>query len=479
MKGWAYADYAPPMPRLKVDMSRWPVILANNNFRAIINGGLTLGSLVLDGHDQRASNWKEMAFESIGLFNALLKDDGSYDEAVNYLNYAMTYQLHAMEAARRMSGIDFFDSANFQGMMDYVLAMYLPDDLYGHGSLTFGDAGNTLRSSKAFWVARNARDGLAQYIALNYSDHDLLSLLYYDASVQPTPPEENAHFVELDLDWIISRNGYEPDDFVVGMRSGAPMNHEHGDRNSIQMKAFREILLADHRRLTYFAMDPEWEMRGTGGHNAVLIDGVGHQYHEGEEGTNESKSYARIVRSGERDGYHFWASDATSAYKLVHKDVRSVTRTVISFPDVPAVVVLDKIIKQSQPSIFASRWHAENADGQAAIKFSDQSFVIARPQARLHATVASNVPQSVAVGEFVSANKDHPYKFVEVESSQQALQSLSVMVAIAVRSGEPDPTIEIVQGSGEWTIDMQRNDKSTLLRISDSGELPEFEVLRK
>lgn len=475
--GWRMAPYTEyDLP--EIDMTRWPEILGHNNFRAIINGGLTTGLIVLEGHDDRVDEWKEMALDSIELFNALLKDDGSYDEAVSYLNYAMTYQVHAMEAARRKLGVDFYDTANFSGMMDYVLAMYLPSHLYGHSSLTFGDAGPSLRSATAFWVARSGRDGLAQHIGLNYSDHDPLSLLYYDPSVRPTRPGKESHFVELDLDWIISRSGYALDDFVVGMRSGAPMNHEHGDRNSIQLKAYGEILLADHRRITYDARLPEWDMRRAEGHNTVLVDGVGMQYHNGEEGTNESKSHAKIVRAGQRPGYHFWASDATQGYQVLNPDVRSVTRSIISFPDAPAIIVLDKVIKESNESQIKARWHVENSDGLGTVTVSDGSFTIDRPNARLYAAVSGNATQAVEPGSFESDIKDHPFTWVDVSEAGDVTDAFKIMVGVPLDDGEPDPAVSITQHGSFWTIQIQKVGSEIVVTVNDDGTLPEFQVQR-
>ena len=34
-------------------------------------------------------------------------------------------------------------------------------------------------------------------------------------------------------------------------------------------------------------------------------------------------------------GYDFWASDATQAYQLLTPDVESVTRSIVSFPEMP------------------------------------------------------------------------------------------------------------------------------------------------
>ena len=479
--GWAFADHAPGVFG-HIDMTRWPHILAKNNFRAIINGGITLGSIVLEGHDDRAREWQEMALESIALFNGLLKDDGSYDEAVAYLNYAMTYQLHAMEAARRKLDRDYFDTANFQGMIDYVLAMYLPSDMYPHGSLAFGDAGNSLQSSSPFWVARNARDGVAQHLGSNLADHDLMSLVYYDPTVTASPPSDDLLFVELDLDWIVSRSGFDREDFVVGMRSGEPMNHEHGDRNSIQLKALDEILLADHRRLNYWNVGPEWEWRGSRGHNMLLVDGLGVQYHNGEEGTNESKSHATIVRSGQRDGYHFWASDATPGYQLLNDDIRSVTRTVISFPDHPVIVVLDKVIKDSAPSRIANRWHAENGDGQASVSIDTErkAFTIRRPKARLFGRFGGTSGVSAATHSMDSPRKDHPFRYVETMSNELLTESFNVLVAVPLRESSPNPDISITRSDETWSIQIAMNptDHTTSIAVTaiDRGNLPEFEV---
>ena len=479
--GWSFASYAPRTPRYDLDMSRWPEILAKNNFRAIINGGLTLGSIVLDGHDERAAEWQEMVLESIVLTNDLLKDDGSYDEAVSYLNYAMTYQQHAMEGARRKLGFDFFDTANFQGMMDYVLAMYLPSDIYGNGSIAFGDAGNSLQSQVSLWVASEARDGLSQYIALNLSDHHPLSLLYYDPTVEAERPSPSSHFTELDLDWIISRSGYDRDDFVIAMRSGEPMNHEHGDRNSIQLKSHGEILLADHRRLTYWALEPEWEWRGSAGHNMLLINGLGVQYHNGEEGTNESKSHAKIVRAGERDGYHFWASDATQGYQLLNPAVESVTRSVISFPDLATAVVIDKAITSSDETEFTMRWHVENADGLGSAEGRSDGFVIQRPTARLASTVGGSASLVAAVDSFKTQNKEYPFRYVDVAAEGTAESFFGITVLATIPSMSPDPVVSIMKpdagdSSNRWTVKIEKDGFVVVVDIHDGGTLPEFMV---
>jgi hypothetical protein len=209
----------------------------------------------------------------------------------------------------------------------------------------------------------------------------------------------------------------------------------------------------------------------------VLVDGAGVQYHNGEEGTNESKSHARIVRSGQRGGYHFWASDATQGYRILNPDVRSVTRTVVTFPEVPAIVVLDKVIKENELSSISTRWHLENSDGLAGLALGDSSFTIVRPRARLFTRVEGSSGLSIAEGTFESERKEHPFTFAEVSSTDSLKQAFLVTVGVPLTREEPDPEVAIVDESDHWTIRIQTPDDRIELRAFDAGVLPEFEVL--
>jgi hypothetical protein len=192
-------------------------------------------------------------------------------------------------------------------------------------------------SAVPFWIAGRFGDERAQWFGREMTrGHDLWSVLWYKNGLGSDRPRNEARIYRSDLDWIVGRNGYRVDDLVVAMRSGGPSNHEHADRNSIIVKCFGETLVADPYRPPYSYADPSWALRTTAGHSALLIDGEGHQYHDGSEGTNASDAYAEIIRVGERTGYLYWVSDATRAYELVDEDVGSVTRSVVVLNDVPA-----------------------------------------------------------------------------------------------------------------------------------------------
>lgn len=462
-----------------LDMSRWPEILSKNNFRAVMNGGLALGLYTVGDRDPRTEVWEEMLLESIPYFNSLFKDDGSYDEAVSYVNYAMKYQIHAMEVVRRKKGIEFFDTANFTGLTDFVFAMYLPSHAERHGSVSFGDAGPSLQSSTAFWIARHARDGLSQYLGLKHADHYWPSLFYYDPTVAALPPTEGANFVKTDLDWIIARTGHGIEDAVVAMRSGEPMNHEHGDRNSVIFKAYGEVLLSDPGKVTYDPRSPEWILRTAKGHNMILIDGEGIQYHEGREGTNESLSSAKILRYGDRRGHSFWASDATPGYRLVNPDVEAVTRTVIFIPEAPCLLILDKVTKATEPSRITARWHLENRDGTGDMVIDTaDTFHFIRPAARLHVTTAGSEPVLAGGGGFTFSENPVDYRFADVTTEEANRETFLVTVATALRPDEPDPVVEITNDGRTWKVHYMKQGSRLIVRIDDRGNLPEFEVER-
>ncbi len=476
--GWEFVPGSPFMGVVQ-DFSRFPHILGHNNFRAVVNGGLALGLFVIGDNDERSAEWEAILLESIPFFNSLIQDDGSYDEAVSYINYALKYQIMAMEVVKRKRGIDFFDTANFTGLIDFVLAMYLPNHLERHGSISFGDAGPSLESFAAFWIAHETRDSQAQHLGLNYANHYWSSFLYYDPSVRPAPPTDGNNFVETELDWVIYRTGYEVDDLVLAMRSGAPMNHEHADRNSIMLKAYGEILLADTVPLTYDGRTPEWVMRTAQGHNMILIDGQGIEYHDGREGVNASRSSAKIVRRGERSGHVFWTSDATPAYALITPDVRSVTRSVILFPTAPCLIVIDKVTKTSDPSVISARWHLESKDQNGSIHVEDANrFTIHRPNARLHLQVAGPPGWSTRSGRLDFPAIEKEYHFAETTSDQSAQEALLITVATPLRPDEADPVAAVSFDASRWEINYLKQGSRIKLQVHDRGPIPEFEVIR-
>lgn len=437
-----------------LSLERWPEILGANNLRAVPTMGLGLGALALRGRDPRTDLWLDTAVASarhvLGFFSA----DGSYFEGLSYVNYTLHSLFLFLEAHDRLDGsVDWAAKANFEGMTRFVLALQAgigPDGT--RDTVNFSDSGRTAAPSVLSWIARHTGSRLAQHTAEHFAEpRDFLDVLWYDPDRPAAPPPEALENVHLDLDWVIARSGWEADDAVLAFRSGMPANHEHADRNSFLYKVHGERLLTDHFGAAYDWREPGWLLRLTEAHNAVLIDGKGHQYHQGEEGTNESLAEAEVIRYEDEGERVWWSSDATQAYHLVDPDVRRVRRTVLfAKPDV--VVLLDQVEKAETPSAMAVRFFPDNRDGAAALETDGRAFTIRRPKATLHGRTFARSPLALATDRLDLPADLGVYPFLEVAATPGLTHEV-VTVLVARPAGSTSVPIPQVQPDADgWRI---------------------------
>ncbi|HNR69395.1 MAG TPA: heparinase II/III family protein [bacterium] len=460
------------------DMRRWPIILDRTNLKMVPVGALAVGTAALLGKDDRTARWLEMVTHSYKQFVKLFFPDGSYDEGSGYWSYTASHMALCVEVLKRKKLAELFDDANYAGMMRFMLALQMPHEGHDPYCVNFGDSGTSFDSGIGFWIASRSRDGLSQYVAEKFArSHNHFSLIWYDNTVNPEPPKAQRQLHHLDLDWVISRTGFEKDDLVVAMRSGKPSNHENADRNSVLLKAYSEVLLNDVKHPPYDHQHPAWMLRTSPAHNCVLIDGQGHQYHDGMEGTNPSKAEAKILRTDDQGTFHYWASDATQAYALVNPDVESVTRSVIVLLDLPAVVVVDKLIKKHDRSLFSARWHIENQDSEGGAKIDGRRFVIQRPLARFAGMVAGSENLQVELQTLPIPVGEGVYPFVEIGTKKKAKSALLLMAGCPLRSDEKIPEINIEKKGDYWRIRISRQGRSAEVKIFDRGAVPEYEVV--
>jgi hypothetical protein len=378
-------------------------------------------------------------------------------------------------------GIDLFDMVNWKGFVDHLAGMSMATAATPRGIVNFGDNRSAPTAAVPFWVARRARDPRSQWFGEELAGaYDEWSLIWHDAGIVPEAPAAGISVWRSDLDWIVARNGYAPDDLLVAMRSGGPSNHEHADRNSIIVKCFGEELVVDPIGAPYSFSDPSWMMRWTEGHSALLIDGKGHQYHDGSEGTNAALAEARIVRQSRRQGLVSWTSDATHAYHLVDDDVASVTRTLVVLHEIPAVIVLDKVRKTSVPSAIQARFFAFNSDGEGAVETDGSTFAITRPLARL-VGITHSKPGGTAQTRLLPIPDDiarrHP--FAEASTAEKALDSFLMTVLLpAPSSSDQTPSARIEEtAEGVYEVRVEHGSRRATIRVFDTETVPEFELV--
>jgi len=330
--------------------------------------------------------------------------------------------------------------------------MSLATEANPYGVVNFGDSGAlpanlhaVKRTALPTWIARETRNQQAQaYATLLGGKPDLWSALWYDQSVKAQLPADGPRLWISDSDRVVARTGFGKEHLVVAMRSGPPGNHEHADRNSLIVKCHGQELVADPLRPPYSYSDPSWRLRLTEGHSAILIDGRGHEHHNGVEGTNSSNSYARIVSHAGNDRHATWTSDATQPYRLTDTEIKSVVRTVGVLYAVPAVVLVDRIARWSGASTVQARFFGYNFDGEGRLLADKDTFEVHRPGAVLRGVTACTTQCTCRTGALNipdEISQRHPFVDVETNASPD-ITLVTVMVIGRTLSGLPGARIE-------------------------------------
>lgn len=461
--GWGVDDVQ--RSRITWDMSRWPSILAVNNLRAIPTMGLGLGALALEGRDERASTWHEAAVDSARRFLNLFEADGSYEEGISYVDFALRTLLLFLEADYRVRGdVDWVREANFDGIVDYIVVLQNGSEKDGSPDIVnISDSRNTVFTTVPSWISNRAGDPLAAYAAHHFSRPGYFAdFLWFRPDPAGEPPGNDLKDVRLDLDWIVTRTGWDDGDTVVAFRSGRPSNHEHADRNTIMVKVRGERLLTDHFGAAYNPSDPRWMLRLPVAHNAVLVNGAGHQYHRGEEGTNAGKASAGIVQYEDLDDVVYWSSDATKAYRLVDDRIELVRRSVIFKK--PDVIVLIDEIASSEPATAQILFHPDDRDGAAELEiFTGGEFAIQRPKARLRGRCYSDAPFRLE-RKRLDLPPDQGL-FPYLEAGTDASRSIAILTALEIGA---ENVVEVATADSGWRLRYKREDFADVRLTADA-----------
>jgi len=352
------------------------------------------------------------------------------------------------------------------------MVMSMPTHDRPNDCVNFGDAWQMGDVSTAAWVARQFRDGLGQYMAGNVGTiGSHLAAIWYDPSVEPASPPAALQDVRLVNDIVVSRTGWDEHASVLALRSGGPANHEHADRNSIIFSAFGERLLHDPYKAAYSHTEPHWLLRQTAAHTAVLIDGKGHQYHDGHEGTNASWAEAHVVRYVASDQRMLVSSDATEAYRLVLPDVTLVQRTVLFLkPDI--LVILDRVRSGAADHSVQLRFQVDNSDSKGNASAGSFMFRIVRPGASLQgqATGLAEVTARAAVLDLPEKYGVHP--FVEI-ASPSAKEHTLLTVCTAAPAGDNHGILVAAREDQGWRLSGSHRGRTIRVRINAATDIPE------
>jgi len=413
VRGWTLDINSDYRYRGTIDLSRWPIILNSTNLKVIPIAGLGIAGCLLDGKHPQAGRWRDLAIQSARAFAPMFGSDGSYEEGVSYWGYTALHLALFAEVLYRRQGTDIRSLIDFPGTVRYGLQMSMPTIGKPRDCVNFSDASLVGDTSVASWVARNHRDRISQFVVTQIGEiSSHYAIVWFDPTVAPQTPGPELHDVRFAIDWVVSRTGWDEESTVVAMRSGLPANHEHADRNSVILKTRGERLFHDPFKASYSYTEPHWLLRKTEAHSAVLINGKGHQYHDGKEGTNSSWAEARITEYTARDGCMVAASDATEAYRLVTPVVDHVRRTLVFLK--PDVVIICDDVKLKEPGTVQVRFQIYNEDGKGKGFVRKSGFAIERPNASLAAMVQSSGIPTISLGKLDLPEEIGVYPFIEV-----------------------------------------------------------------
>ncbi len=494
VQGWGF-DRARDDIALEIDFSRWPLILNATNLKIIPTCALGIAATWLHGRHAEAAKWLEMARQSAKAFSVMYGLDGSYDEGIGYWGYTTLHLAFLAEVLHRRLGIDDRDLINYPGTARYAAVMSMPTrgapvsnphepEAYNatpkgtivpeHDTVNFGDSGlHGADATVAPWIGRVTGDAVSTFVGREIGTiRHYHGAVWFDPEAPAAPLPDDLLDVRLSNDWVISRTGWDVDSTVVALRSGGPANHEHADRNSVIFKAHGERLFHDPFKASYSPTHPQWLLRLTEAHTAILIDGRGHQYHDGSEGTNSSWASARVRDYATGAGWMRVTSDAAPAYQLVNDSVRRVDRTLLYLkPDV--LLILDRIaLDPARPAAVQARFQVYNEDGQGRATAATDGFTITRPHAALAATVHS--PGAIAVR---TAHHDLPetsgiFPFVEVESAPAAEHTI-LTVAAASAAGSRPPAIQVTRPTDDnWMVTVTQHGQTTRVTLNLTPDLP-------
>ena len=474
VRGWKFdpeSDYP-----YAVDMKRWPLILNSTNLKVIPICGLGVGACLLYDKHPQAKQWLNLAISSAKAFAPMFGTDGCYDEGVSYWGYTALHLAMFLESMYRTLGIDERGLMNFPGTIRYGLQMSMPTIGKPDDCVNFGDASVVGDVSVAAWVAHRNRDPIAQYVTTSVSEiRTHYGPIWYDPSVEVKTPGPELYDVRFANDIVVSRTGWDTDSSVVALRSGGPANHEHADRNSVVFKAYGERLLHDPLKAAYPYTLPHWVLRLTEAHTAVLINGKGHQYHDGHEGTNASWAEASVVQYKPSEHSLIVTSDATEAYRLVNPDVSLVQRTVVFLkPDI--LLLFDRVKMVSAKSKVQLRFQIYNGDGKGESETMQTGFLIKRPQATLRGTIIASTPFAMKSGVHTTPKEIGVYPYLEAEAGE-SLDHQIMTVCTAQRAGKEHGTVTHTAKGPGVTVKVEHNGQSKTVTVRGDEDLPTVTII--
>ena len=198
--------------------------------------------------------------------------DGSYGESYGYYNFTMLSLSKSLPAVENVFKIDM--SGTIHGSYrELIWAGLIKNKKF----FFFGDSGGDLSPLANWaWLLPKYRDPLLGWAYLFLKEDETLMDVLYDTEDVPRkdPFGENPVAVFRDVGTTVFRSGWEGEDFVFVMRTGAFYNHQHLDQGTFWLADRGNIFIEERHGSTYYD-DPYYQSHYTQpvAHSTILVDG--------------------------------------------------------------------------------------------------------------------------------------------------------------------------------------------------------------
>ncbi|MGI9069382.1 MAG: heparinase II/III domain-containing protein [Pyrinomonadaceae bacterium] len=357
-------------------------VMANtSNWIAHTVGGALIAAASIAGDTQPTGlpgepHWGLNAKLEIFLHGLLLKledhmaasylADGSYGEGISYHEFDMETLGPALNALRRVFGIDYWKQTHVLDSLNYPLyTLAQPVS----GSLDMGDthppAGHGIAA-----LAYESKDPVVRRYYSQFDRPSLSKFIFYDDSVAPQSPRLPTSRIFRDKGNAVFRTGWDKDAIVFLYRAGPNFNHHHADQGSFLLNAFGENLVTEAGWSDYYK-DPYYATFFTQavGHSTVLVDGNPESQSIADTPQFAAlNNYPRITDSITSDVYDGIGSELSSVYQ--NRLARYARRIVFVKPHY--FVVFDDLKVKGTPARLDFLLHLPNRD---RIKIEDLTAI--------------------------------------------------------------------------------------------------------
>ncbi|CAN5798604.1 hypothetical protein BH20ACI3_BH20ACI3_06610 [soil metagenome] len=275
--------------------------------------------------------------------------DGSYGEGTSYHEFDTETLAPALNALRRVFGIDYWKQTHVLDSLNYPLfTLAQPPS----GSLDMGDthppAGHGIAA-----LAYESKDPVMRWYYAQFDRPSLSKFIFYDNSVAPQAPRAPklpTSRIFRDKGNAVFRSGWDKEAIIFLYRAGPNFNHHHADQGSFLLNAFGENLVTEAGWSDYYK-DPYYATFFTQaiGHSTVLVDGNPESQNIADTPQFTAlNSYPRITDAVTSEFYDSVCSELASVYR---NRLERFTRRIV-FMKPHYFVIFDDLVAKDKPARF-------------------------------------------------------------------------------------------------------------------------------